>query len=184
VFVQDIDARKPLSGRFRSQSGAPSRDEPERQGTLGTRDEEVASTQENEVVGQGQGSTDQGSSAQGPMLTSEVAVDERLRQMNATFIASLEGLSSGRRERKQSESGGEDAWSSPSTGPPTPGDISGSGSARRGLPRAGGTGIRRGNMLLLTQHSPGSGSPSGSFAAAGSEEVIGRLELDDGLRQP
>ncbi|GBE84357.1 autophagy-related protein 13-domain-containing protein [Sparassis latifolia] len=92
AFVQDIDARKPLGGlREQSASSSPARsphspDIPEGpHETLPSVVQRTRSLSLNE-----------------PMLTTESAVDERLRQMNETFMASLQGLGGRRRERGDS----------------------------------------------------------------------------------
>jgi autophagy-related protein 13 len=141
------------------------------------------------------------------VVVSAKAVDERLRKMNETFLASLEGLETRRREHS---TGTEDAESSngsttvraPSSGPSTLG--------RRTLPMDARTFAHRhedSDDSPLTRR-PSSGSTSGSAAAYGipplyirprllstgstrsgvsvaSEEVIGRMdpEIDDGRRR-
>jgi hypothetical protein len=90
------------------------------------------------------------------MLTSESEVDERLRRMNAVFFASLEGL------------GGAGA-----------GACAG-GAGGRGVPPA----LRvRMDGLLMRAGGDAEGVDVDVDADAGgqgSEEVIGRLELDEG----
>ncbi|KAF8873265.1 autophagy-related protein 13-domain-containing protein [Infundibulicybe gibba] len=79
VFVQDIDSRKPLSGQHRihrqreddrSQEPGP---RPSHHWDIGIRPA-------------------QRTSPHGPMLTSEVEIDEKLKRMNEAFLASLKGL--------------------------------------------------------------------------------------------
>jgi autophagy-related protein 13 len=143
----------------------------------------------------GSASASSSESANGPMLTNESDVEERLRQMNIAFLASLEGLG-GRRERREGPGSSE--------GSSRPGSAREGSGGRRGRSvgsegRSGGGGvaasrddgtseIRRnvGNLLLLGPPD-GSGSGSASVSSAGvgqgSEEVIGRLELDDDRRR-
>jgi autophagy-related protein 13 len=202
--VQDIDSRKPLSGRFRTrdrnsiqQDSDQDRDQDpnkEMGAVVGADEdrEQRGSRRGGITVGSGEGSS------QGPMLTNELDVDERLRQMNAAFLASLEGLNLGRREGRteqdESQPEGQREEGEWSAGSAARGGGSGArrgrihvdtrGESSRGMvdPSSyGGSGSGRGQMLLLAQHSPGSGSTNSSTGAGqGSEEVIGRLELDDG----
>jgi hypothetical protein len=201
VFVQDIDARKPLSRRHLKKGkevvrgqGSSSSSTPDR--TDFGREQPSPGNIEND----------------GRMLTNESDVDETLRQMNAAFIASLEGLG-GRRER----TGGRENESSRSS-PKGTSDVrihrlsSGLGSGGlvgyggAGVPTTGGGGSSSGSagsrassrvgvegemgrgtrptLLLARQFSrPDSASTSSVGGGQGSEEVIGRLELDDGQRQ-
>ncbi|KAG7440201.1 uncharacterized protein BT62DRAFT_938268 [Guyanagaster necrorhizus] len=92
TFVQDIDARKPLSGRHRLHSQSPRQAFPvlpppqKEEGGLLLKQEAI--------------------SPPGAMLTSEGEVDEKLRKMNEAFLASLEGLGGieGNIRRKTSDS--------------------------------------------------------------------------------
>ncbi|KAK0493578.1 autophagy-related protein 13-domain-containing protein [Armillaria luteobubalina] len=78
TFVQDIDARKPLSGRHRLHSQSPRQAFPE---LPRPQKDEGGLLLKQETI-----------SPPGAMLTSEGEVDEKLRKMNETFLASLEGL--------------------------------------------------------------------------------------------
>jgi autophagy-related protein 13 len=181
AFVQDIDSRRPLNGHDRlrdqvhddpllldpatSDSAGPQR---RREGG----EAHVGSPSDGRIGG-GSGSRRPATSHSGPgaMLTSEVEVDERLRQMNETFLASLEGLGGGsggggvsggvRRRRAASE------------------HSSRSGTGSRGERDAAAFPQRgRGGRPPLT--SPGSRAESD---AGGSEEVMGRMSLDGGSRR-
>lgn len=199
MFVQDIDARKPLSGRSRIRDEEPGQDEPsadrdhDREQDEGTRAgiedsrEQRSSSRASGIGGSGESST------QGPMLTSQMDVDERLRQMNATFLASLEGFSVGRRDRKH----GDDAQSGGSDEGNEWRDVRGESGSRSGARRRRTvpqyrTQGSRGSSVGAPSHTgsdmgsggrgdmPGSDSASSVGAVQGSEEIIGRLELDDG----
>ncbi|KAF5372350.1 hypothetical protein D9615_009265 [Tricholomella constricta] len=106
----------------------------------------------------------------GLMLTSEAEVDVRLRRMNEAFLRSLEGLGGGRgrdREGSQSRSRESGAASGTRSG-------SGSGSGSR-FARA----VRERERARSGSGSGGwSGEPQGVFVRQGSEEVIGRMELE------
>ena len=151
------------------------------------------------VVAHPEGSSG-GDTASGPMLTNESDVDERLREMNAVFLASLEGLGTTRRGGGAGSRGGSRGGSGSGSGS---GASSRSGSAPRPPPprlrgrlEYGGTGtssLGLGEPLLQlgmmgeSRHGTGSGSPGGSGSARsslvigqGSDEVIGRMELDRG----
>jgi autophagy-related protein 13 len=123
----------------------------------------------------------------GPLLTSEDAVDDQLRRMNATFVASLEMLGSPRRRERTRSSPGpgprnrdlgspglrveriseitEEASGSAST------SVSDSASANQNSRE----GVARAHIQsLLSRPRPGSRTDSIT-----SEEVIGKLELDE-----
>jgi autophagy-related protein 13 len=125
----------------------------------------------------------------GPLLTSEDAVDDQLRRMNATFVASLEMLGSPRRRER--------TRSSPGPGPRNGGlgspgcrveriseiteEASGSASASTSVSEGASAnqnsreGVARAHMQsLLSRPRPGSRTDSIT-----SEEVIGKLELDE-----
>lgn len=193
IFVQDIDARKPLSGHHRTldQEHGHSHDRDTRVGVdkvdTHRRDEKQGAGS----VGKMNLSSGQ-SSASGPMLTSEMEVDERLRQMNEAFMASLKGLggSTRRKDRRQIEDSGESGSRSGRGGVTierrrtanlSSAEVSGtSQTPNRDRDRESG----RGPLLLMGRPRHGSGSTSTSDAGGqGSEEVIGRLELDDGRRR-
>jgi len=122
-----------------------------------------------------------------PLLTSEGAVDDQLRRMNATFVASLEMLGSPRRRERTRSSPGpgprnrdlgspglrveriseitEEASGSAST------SVSDSASANQNSRE----GVARAHIQsLLSRPRPGSRTDSIT-----SQEVIGKLELDE-----
>ncbi|KAG6331042.1 hypothetical protein ID866_8048 [Astraeus odoratus] len=120
----------------------------------------------------------------GPMLTREAEVDERLKHMHEIFLASLEGLGSGSRSRRRSQtSSGRDVDSLVGG---AVGGGGGEGGSSRSSSRLGegsvGTGsgppMRRPHLGSMRTHSAGDVASSG-----GSAEVIGRLELDEESRQ-
>jgi autophagy-related protein 13 len=145
AFVQDIDSRKPLNGHDRlSDQMMGSR---ERQSSSDT----VAGVTMDSRPGEG-------NSHVGLMLVSESEVDERLRQMNAAFLASLEGIEGRRRTPSEQSSRG---------GSPVPSSLAGRG---------------RGMRPQLLQ-GPGSRAetPIGTGTTS-SEEVLGRMSLDEDPR--
>lgn len=133
------------------------------------------------------------------MLTSESEVDERLRRMNEAFLASLEGLGGGgaagqaegsirSRDRDRQRGVGEDNNEN---------SRSGRGgmtvTRRESLNGPDGLGISMGGTR---DYARGRGSPFGGRSrhgststnvsegvSQGSEEIIGRMELDDGRRR-
>ncbi|KAG1803999.1 uncharacterized protein BJ212DRAFT_953476 [Suillus subaureus] len=144
IFVKDIDARKPLNAQ---------------------RQPSPASTQGPPTTPSHTKSDSMGSA--GPMLTREEEVDERLRHMNETFLASLEGLGSGRRRGSM---GGHSAGGSPISS--TSGRDEGE---NRGMRR---TEIRRGTSRPRLG-SLRSMSANDVASSGGSAEVMGKLELDE-----
>jgi len=171
VFVQEIDARKPLSGHQRIRSGS-------RDPTGGSRGDEnlkpiagLLSTDEQDGPGN--------SNTSGPMLTSESEVDERLRLMNQAFLESLEGLGGvgggGRRRERRSEDGGSGGSS----------ERGGAFSRERSESRDGygGNGMGRGRGLVLPRRprldSRSTSTSDVGAAVQGSDEVLGRLSLED-----
>lgn len=132
------------------------------------------------------------SPTRGPMLTSQSEVDERLRRMNENFMKSLEGISSGAsgnqrrkardRERAQHEES-ESAGLSEVDEPTRQRNIAHGG---RTVPRD--VHSRRSTSSLSSRTHPiqrierysSMGVLGQSVTASqGSQEVIGRLELDD-----
>jgi autophagy-related protein 13 len=190
IFVQEIDARKPLSGHQRIRS----RD----RGAGGSSSRSPSSRVEQPIAGLL--STDEQDESSGPMLTSESEVDERLRRMNLAFMESLEGLGGGggrRRERRSSSSkpgmGGEgDDGSDGRSSEPDAlllGRMSTEGSRSRDSGGSGGGGVMgrgRGFVLPPTTR-PRVDSRSTSDVnlggVQGSDEVLGRLSLDDERRR-
>jgi autophagy-related protein 13 len=120
-------------------------------------------------------------------LTSESEVDEKLKQMNETFLASLEGLGGGGSSKRINRSQGGSS------------DIgNGSGDEVVHLRRRTSAGNEV-NLRLLGRGrgrsvaggpGSGSGSASGSDMVLGtgigggsSDEIIGKMELDDERRR-
>ena len=127
-----------------------------------------------------------GLAATGPLLTSQDAVDDQLRRMNATFVASLEMLGSPRRRERTRSSPGPRDGDYRQVGSPGPrveriseiteeasrstsesGSASGNQNSREDAARAH-------MRSLVSQPRPGSRTDSIT-----SEEVIGKLELDE-----
>lgn len=191
--MQDIDSRKPLSGRHRIQQDQEedashdrdtsilARTEEKRKEPLqrGSRHSSAASSS-----GAAAAIAAAGISPPGPMLTSESEVDERLRRMNETFLASLEGLGGGSadgsgngstrrrervRERERTRVTREDSVEARASTEEAELALREREYARmRGSPFSG-----------LSRRRHGSTSTSVSEGVSqGSEEVIGRIELD------
>jgi len=195
AFVNDASQPKPLNRHYRAQNPDPLRDpilegrvpdqsgQPSRSSSPAGAPYPRESPDSNNALGLGLATT-------GPLLTSEDAVDDQLRRMNATFVASLEMLGSPRRrERTRSNPGpGPHAGEVRSLGSPGPrveriseiteegsgsgsGSMSGSASANQNSREDAARAHMR---SLLSQPRPGSRTSSIT-----SEEVIGKLELDD-----
>jgi autophagy-related protein 13 len=196
TFVNDTSKPKPLNRHYRSQNPDPLRDPAlasasQVPGPSGrpSRSSSPASGQMN-----ARGSPDSsnalglGLAATGPLLTSEDAVDDQLRRMNATFVASLEMLGSPRRrERTRSSPGpshrdGEHRHLG-SPGPRVERISEITEEASRSTSESGSASANqnsreyaaRAHMHSLVSH-PRPGSRTDSIT---SEEVIGKLELDD-----
>ncbi|KAG1727396.1 hypothetical protein EDB19DRAFT_1929858 [Suillus lakei] len=145
IFVKDIDARKPLNAQRQSSPASA-------QGPPNT-----SSHTKSDSMG-----------SAGPMLTREEEVDERLRHMNETFLASLEGLGGGRRRASM---GGDSAGGSPIS------SLSGHGGETRGMRRA-----EEGTRRETSRPRLGSlrnMSANDIASSGGSAEVMGKLELDE-----
>ncbi|KIM80296.1 hypothetical protein PILCRDRAFT_822785, partial [Piloderma croceum F 1598] len=183
VFVQEIDARKPLSGHQRIRSLEQETSDTGRR--LGGGGSGRASRDEKPIAGLLSMDEQETSTSTGPMLTSESEVDERLRQMNQAFLESLEGLGGGRRRERRSSSrlGGDDGGSEQSSEPDPPlGRMSTDGS---GSKDGGGAVIGRGRGQTFPPRpplNPQSTSTSDAGSVQGSDEVLGRLSLDDERR--
>ena len=202
AFVNDASQPKPLNRQYRAQNPDPllAGQVPDRY-TQSSRPSSPAAapfTRDSPDLGNALGL---GLGATGPLLTSEDAVDDQLRRMNATFVASLELLGSPRRRER--------ARSSPGPGPrdgehrqlSSPGtrveriseiteesnasasasasvSVSASASASASTNQNSREDAARAHMQsLLSQPRPGSRTDSIT-----SEEVIGKLELDDRRR--
>ncbi|KAJ7117228.1 hypothetical protein C8R43DRAFT_1137744 [Mycena crocata] len=162
-FVKDIDAARPLLGRYREaqqqQQDDSTRDTDNRppSRTSGSGSNSPGTSRGGSSIGTALGAHTitpsafdrpvLGPGGGGAMLTSESEVDERLRRMNEEFMRSLVGL------------GGATANST------------GTRASSSGAGRGSGSGLGSG----LT-HSPVSGRSGGD--GQGSDEVIGRLEFD------
>jgi len=173
AFVQDIDARKPLRRALSDRRRYPLGANPERADDLrsqlpgGTRDGNSATRINGEPLGAGI------SGARGPMLTNASDVDQRLKEMNDAFTARLAGLSgaapsprtgggigSGPDSRDRSASR-ERTLTARGTIPPEIYDpLSVVGAVRMRARRSSMGSVRSGLSI-------------------GSEEVIGKLELED-----
>jgi autophagy-related protein 13 len=183
AFVQDIDARKPLTGLRRTQDNAGSprlspekegQDKPgqnhEREPTLRP-PRETSPRDPASVPSSSSAQPDLGTSRGGAMLTSETEVDARLKEMNETFLASLRDLSSGSTRRKTSS---QDV---PSLLPPSPGPAAAPRSPlsdRRGAPAQEGGGSPFASR-------PASVAPSivgQSGLSQASDEVLGKMSFE------
>ncbi len=102
--MQDIDARKPLSG-LREQG---SQDEPDNRAEPTAVRTELAGSSRSRTTSV-------------PILTSASAVDERLREMNDNFLASLRGLGGKRKQsgHDKASSAGSSTARAPSSGTST-----------------------------------------------------------------
>lgn len=160
AFVQDIDARKPLQ-RLREQSETSPAEspvepqataEPERPSGLLSRARTLSMPE--------------------PMLATEAAVDERLREMNEAFMSSLRGLDSRRRARGGIPSpGGRSSDARGTGGTPTE-------ERQGGLPLDGARITPANTGLPATYVRPRMGSTasvrSGFSVASG--EVLGKMD--------
>jgi len=180
VFVQDIDTRKPLSGHRRIRSHDVSEG-----GRLRGDDRPIPgllSIDEPSTSG----------SSPGPMLTSELEVDEKLKQMNQVFFESLEGLGGRRRDRRLSPSRRRDGDQDSGRSSSEPGGVigrlsaEGSGNVSRDSESSLGLGRGGGRGFILPRRPPlesRSTSTSDVGGVQGSDEVLGRLSLGDDRRE-
>ncbi|KAI0070745.1 hypothetical protein K474DRAFT_1669744 [Panus rudis PR-1116 ss-1] len=195
VFVQDIDARKPLSSlREQRTEEVLSRLPPSTDPSSSSRAESSSAARPTSL-------RQRTMSVPGPMLTTAAAVDERLKEMNDTFLASLQGLGSRRRQREGStrtdstgsstaraSSGGEtigrrtmtlvDSPSGTTSTSSRQGTGMGSGmgtppSLSRRSSATGGAGV---GMYGYVRPRFGSTGSARSGMSIGSEEVIGRMD--------
>ena len=190
--MHDTSQPKPLNRQYRAQNPDPllAGHVPDRPPTQSSRPSSPAAApyaRESPDMGNALGL---GLGATGPLLTSEDAVDDQLRRMNATFVASLELLGSPRRRERARSSpgpGGEHRQLS------SPGmrveriseiteesntSVSASASASASTNQNSREDAARAHMQsLLSEPRPGSRTDSIT-----SEEVIGKLELDDRRR--
>ena len=195
AFVQDIDARKPLPSRREGSESPAGPLPPQDHGREATITEESSSTRSSDVAPTAGPSRQRTLSTPfpGPVLATESAVGERLREMNETFLASLQGLGSGSR-RREASTATDRAARNDRPGPPIrPPSYSGSLAARRESPlasssvppspqtdSAGASGAI--NMpgvplppLFVRPRVASTGSVRSGFSIA-SEEVLGRMD--------
>jgi autophagy-related protein 13 len=194
AFVNDTSQPKPLNRHYRSQNPDPHRDPvlagqvPDSSGRLSRSSSPAPGPTYARESPDSSNALGLGLAATGPLLTSEDAVDDQLRRMNATFVASLEMLGSPRRrERTQSSPGpgrhdGEHRKRN-SSGPRVERISEITEEASRSTSESGSASANqisredaaRAHMQsLVSQPRPGSRTDSIT-----SEEVIGKLELDD-----
>ncbi|KAI8970887.1 autophagy-related protein 13-domain-containing protein [Trametes punicea] len=185
AFVQEIDARKPLPSRRDDSpaSGPSSSPSP----SPHTRERTIREESESSDPGAGSPSAHvrvRTLSTPYPMLATEAAVDERLRAMNETFLASLQGLGSRRREPSGSPRTGSSTAERGSTPrrPLDPAAYAGGGGRRESPlegPRAldpptppAGVGMP---PSYVRPRLASTGSARSGFSIA-SEEVLGRMD--------
>ncbi|KAF9238206.1 hypothetical protein BU15DRAFT_47979 [Melanogaster broomeanus] len=164
IFVQEIDARKPLASR-QPLTMSPQSALTSSPGALGR-----------PVAGGASGASKR--SSMGPMLTREAEVDEKLKHMHEVFLASLEGLGSGSSRRRDNTSGSAGARGSGSGSGSRGGDGPGKGDESGGSSRSNSWAEYRGQGGGV-----GSASPTDVASSGGSAEVMGRLELDEDSRR-
>ncbi|KAH9849313.1 autophagy-related protein 13-domain-containing protein [Lenzites betulinus] len=196
AFVQDIDARKPLSSRRDDESPAPSPPPAPRLARERTiREESESSDRQRPFSDDAPTMRARTLSAPYPMLTTESDVSERLAEMNETFLASLQILGGRRRESSASPRPGAtasgdrgstsrrpplDPISYTTAGPRRDGPLAGPGPRTAPLPLEGlqlGAGLPPANYVRPRLGSTGSARSGFSI---GSEEVIGRMDPETG----
>lgn len=198
AFVNDASQPKPLNRQYRSQNP-----DPLLVGQVPDRPTRSSRPSSPAAAPYARGSPDLGNAlglglgATGPLLTSEDAVDDQLRRMNATFVASLEMLGSPRRRERARSSPGPGTRDSEHRQLSSPGkrveriseiteesnasasvSVSASASGSASTNQNSREDAARAHMQsLVSQPRPGSRTDSIT-----SEEVIGKLELDDRRR--
>jgi autophagy-related protein 13 len=198
AFVNDASQPKPLNRQYRSQNP-----DPLLVGQVPDRPTRSSRPSSPAAATYARGSPDLGNAlglglgATGPLLTSEDAVDDQLRRMNATFVASLEMLGSPRRRERARSSPGPGTRDSEHRQLSSPGkrveriseiteesnasasvSVSASASGSASTNQNSREDAARAHMQsLVSQPRPGSRTDSIT-----SEEVIGKLELDDRRR--
>jgi autophagy-related protein 13 len=199
AFVNDASQPKPLNRQYRAHNPDPLLvgqipDRSSRPSSPAAAPYARESSDLGNALGLGLGAT-------GPLLTSEDAVDDQLRRMNATFVASLEMLGSPRRRERARSSPGPGTRDGEHRQLGSPGtrveriseiteesnasasasasvSVSASASASASANQNSREDAARAHMQsLLSQPRPGSRTDSIT-----SEEVIGKLELDDRRR--
>ncbi|EPQ51250.1 hypothetical protein GLOTRDRAFT_141074 [Gloeophyllum trabeum ATCC 11539] len=200
-FVQDIDAREPLSGRhfqyggqLKLQGQGHDREEtlkgkevdPQERGdrprlrTAATSEAQSAppaAVQLERAVSEP--TSERPSVGSSLLLTDQVAVDERLRRMNEAFMASLEGLGGRRRDSNQGSPHSQEGNTSSGSGDrrtSTGIDVSNIRRGHRSNPSTDELDDAYVRGLMPFRPRQGSGASRFSIASA---EVIGKLELDD-----
>ncbi|OBZ77988.1 hypothetical protein A0H81_01860 [Grifola frondosa] len=169
AFVQEIDSRKPL-GAMRDQGAPVAGPSEDRDATVG-RTTSTASRARTLSMPQ-------------PMLTTESAVDE-LREMNETFLASLQGLGSRRREQDDAARAARRSTSGSASGTRRLADpiaYVGSAARQEGVPLEGARVPSSGFTLPPAYVRPRFGSTGSARSAASitSEEVLGRMDPEIG----
>ncbi|KAF8273506.1 autophagy-related protein 13-domain-containing protein [Lactarius quietus] len=192
AFVNDASQPKPLNRQYRAQNPDPLLvgQVPDRS-TQPSRPSSPAAApyaaRESPDLGNALGL---GLGATGPLLTSEDAVDDQLRRMNATFVASLEMLGSPRRRERARSSPGPGSRDGEHRQLSSPGkrveriseiteESNASASASASVSNSREEAARAHMQNLLSHSQPRPGSRTDSIT---SEEVIGKLELDDRRR--
>lgn len=179
AFVQEIDARKPLGGRAQQGQGqgqGQERNSNEREGPLlpGPSREQGAKKADDQEVGDRRR---QAGTVSFPVLTTEPAVDERLRKMHEQFEASLQGFrrrpGKEREKEKERECESDGAQTTFSTRAADPMDVS---------TRRPGTRVMGGPAQYVRPRFASTGSAR-SGASIASEEVLGRMDPEFGEDQ-
>jgi autophagy-related protein 13 len=190
AFVNDASQPKPLNRHYRSQNPDPLRDHalasqvPDSSGRPSRPSSPAAGPTYARGSPDSSNALGLGLAATGPLLTSEDAVDDQLRRMNATFVASLEMLGSPRRRERTQSSPGPSRRDGEyrQLGSPVPRveriseiteEVSRSGSASASQ-NSREDAAHAHMQSLVSQPRPGSRTDSIT-----SEEVIGKLELDE-----
>ncbi|KAH7890632.1 autophagy-related protein 13-domain-containing protein [Phlebopus sp. FC_14] len=191
IFVQEIDARKPLSSisrqqlptsntsRSTSSPGASGRHVPLPRISDAGSDMPIGDSGEypprRSLGGVGDAGGDSQRSSLGPVLTGEAEVGGELDRMREVFLASLEGLGSGSTRRRDQSSGAKESGGS---------DVESQSRAdSRSEDVLGGRGEGLAYPSRPRLASGRSMSANGIASSGGSAEVIGRLELDEDSRR-
>ncbi|KAH0828819.1 autophagy-related protein 13-domain-containing protein [Lanmaoa asiatica] len=197
IFVQEIDARKPLASVaarqplsaspdvlpvLPSSPGTPGLFEPagSRPGSSSASGSAGAGAalglglvagenprHSSEGMSTNDGESKRSTTSMGPMLTREAEVDEKLRHMHEVFLASLEGLGSGSSRRRDSTSGGSGSGSASDSAPISRPSSRGAGGL--GLPSGLGRERESGSLTSVSAMEAGS---SGMQAG-----LSGRLDI-------
>lgn len=130
-----------------------------------------------------------GSPPGGLMLTSEAEVDERLRRMNEVFLRSLEGLGNGSSSQSRSRNEAASRTDSAGTGGSSGHNFRAQSRGRNSRDGGSGAGVGVGTGSPSSSEGPTNGAGGGTrripvpelprlFRRQGSEEVIGRMEME------